>query len=406
MTDRTSMSMIRASASLDAHETMGDLAFPSSRSEQTSARPGDDMNHLDTRTPSQGSHAVPGQLGEVNYPAGGLPPPMGLSTGIKGFTGITFQASLRNIQPHHQLDGVQHSGNALGGVSLNPNNVTNQDVLGGAGDASDSARRPPNIALATQGDSMAKEYRPPVGLTMPVLRPLGALGGGGILGKQQGCGADSPSGDAVQSQEARSKDDSAMAHLKAVRTRCALSTVPASVALQTFKKFSKDSKLGPNEFRGGYQETLKKCRMEPAPEYILNEVFALFDKDHNGVVDMMELCCGIALFCQGSEEEKIHAIFDCFDENGDGFISNDELWTFLTAVYKIVLTPTVVSAMKGMGVDVDSPEDLASVTVLECFKQSDTNKAGKLNVEEFKSWFYAPKSDPAFMYNIGKILHS
>merc|ERR1711924_341187 len=104
--------------------------------------------------------------------------------------------------------------------------------------------------------------------------------------------------------------------------------------------------------------------------------------------------CGVSLLSTGSEEDKIHAVFDVFDENGDGVISMDEMYKFLTSVFKVVLTPNVMGVMNTMGVQVESPEDLASVTALECFKTADLNHDGKLSVSEFKSWFYAPRHDP------------
>merc|ERR1712060_523899 len=109
--------------------------------------------------------------------------------------------------------------------------------------------------------------------------------------------------------------------------------------------------------------------------------------------------CGISLLCAGSEDDKIHAVFNVFDENGDGFISMDEMFKFLTSVFKVVLTPSVMGVIHSMGVTVDSPEDLASVTALECFKTADLNHDGKLSVAEFKSFFYSLRNDPSFLFS-------
>merc|ERR1712138_599 len=101
------------------------------------------------------------------------------------------------------------------------------------------------------------------------------------------------------------------------------------------------------------------------------------------------------------EESVQNAVFDLFDrdDNGVGFISRDEMFKFLTSVFKVVLTPNVMGVMSSMGVTVESAEDLASVTALECFKSADLNQDGKLSISEFKSWFYAPKNDPSFLFS-------
>jgi len=68
-------------------------------------------------------------------------------------------------------------------------------------------------------------------------------------------------------------------------------------------------------------------------------------------------------------------------------------------VFKVFVTPNVMGVMNSMGVTVDSAEDLASVTALECFKTADLNQDGKLSVTEFKNWFYAPRHDPSFLFS-------
>merc|ERR1712176_1589911 len=118
-----------------------------------------------------------------------------------------------------------------------------------------------------------------------------------------------------------------------------------------------------------------------------------------GIVDMMEVICGVSLLCSGAEDDKIHAVFNVFDENGDGVITMDEMFKFLTSVFKVVLTPNVMAVMNSMGVTVESAEDLASVTALECFKTADLNHDGRLSVSEFKTWFYAPKDNSSLLFS-------
>mmetsp|Transcript_34624 Transcript_34624/g.80859 ORF Transcript_34624/g.80859 Transcript_34624/m.80859 type:complete len:422 (-) Transcript_34624:52-1317(-) len=199
--------------------------------------------------------------------------------------------------------------------------------------------------------------------------------------------------------EQKHQDDPKLTNLRELRKTSGLKEIPVGVGLKGLKAYADDGKLSREAFLKGYEELLTSQGAEVPSVDVRNAVFDLFDRDDNNIVDMMELICGISLLCAGSEEEKIHAIFEIFDENGDNYISMDEMYKFLTSVFNVVLTPQVMGVMNSMGVRVDSAEDLASVTALECFKQADLNHDGKLSVEEFKSWFYAPRNDPSFLFS-------
>jgi len=199
--------------------------------------------------------------------------------------------------------------------------------------------------------------------------------------------------------EVKHEKDEQLQSLKELRKTSGLKLVPVDVGLQAFKKAAADSQLSREQFLAAYAALMEATQVEMPNDEVKNAVFDLFDRDDNGIVDMMELICGISLLCQGSEDDKIHAVFNVFDENGDGYISMDEMYKFLTSVFKVVLTPVVIGAMNSMGVNVESAEDLASVTSLECFKTADLNMDGKLSVAEFKEWFYAPRNDPSFLFS-------
>jgi len=199
--------------------------------------------------------------------------------------------------------------------------------------------------------------------------------------------------------EVKHEKDEQLQNLKELRKTSSLKLVPVATGLQKFKQAAADSQLTRQQFLAAYASLMQENQLEMPSDEVKNAVFDLFDRDDNGIVDMMELICGISLLCQGSEDDKIHAVFNVFDENGDGFISMDEMYKFLTSVFKVVLTPVVIGAMNSMGVNVESAEDLASVTSLECFKTADLNHDGKLSVAEFKEWFYAPRNDPSFLFS-------
>jgi len=218
-------------------------------------------------------------------------------------------------------------------------------------------------------------------------------------GQSTGLNVYSQSANTQSAYEVKHQDDPQLQNLKELRKSCGLKNVPVNDCLQVLKGAAIDGKLTLDQFMVAYVQVLQQFQVEAPSVEVCNAVFDLFDRDDNGVVDMMELICGASLLCTGTEEEKIHAVFNVFDENGDGVISMDEMFKFLTSVFKVVLTPNVMAVMNTMGVTVESPEDLASVTALECFKTADLNHDGRLSVTEFKNWFFAPRNDPSFLFS-------
>ena len=100
--------------------------------------------------------------------------------------------------------------------------------------------------------------------------------------------------------------------------------------------------------------------------------------------------------CAGTEAEKLHATFKLVDKNGDGFISMDEMVKFLSAIFRVVLSPGLTASMRSLGVEVDGALDLAAATALECFKVADLNADGRISFPEFRKWFEAPRRLPTF----------
>jgi Ca2+-binding EF-hand superfamily protein len=211
---------------------------------------------------------------------------------------------------------------------------------------------------------------------------------------------------AQRGYEKRHATDPKLNNLKNVRAACGLQNIPVEAGLLAFKAAAENSALGKDVFDKAYVDVLTAHGIEVPSEEVSAAVFDLFDRDGNGVVDMMELVCGISLLCKGTEDDKIAAVFKAFDENGDGFVSKEEMNTFLLSVFRVVLTPAVAGIMRAQGVEVDSPEDLAAVTTDECFKTADLNHDEKLSIDEFRKWFYEPSTDPSLVFSpIKNIFH-
>jgi len=210
----------------------------------------------------------------------------------------------------------------------------------------------------------------------------------------------------AKAYEAKHITDSKLNNLKEVRAASGLQYIPVGTGLITIKQAAQGDKFEKAAFTAAYVQLLEAHSIDAPSQDVCNAVFELFDRDSNGIVDMMELVCGMSLLCQGTEQEKIEAVFSAFDVDGDKFVSMDEMNKFLLSVFRVVLTPAVIGIMRAQGVEVDSPEDLAWVTTQECFKDADKNHDKKLSLEEFSRWFNEPSTDPSLVFSpIKNIFH-
>jgi len=211
---------------------------------------------------------------------------------------------------------------------------------------------------------------------------------------------------AQRAYEAKHVTDAKLNNLKEVRAASGLQYIPVGVGLLTIKSAAINDRLEKDTFTNAYVQLLEQHQIDAPSQDVCNAVFDLFDRDGNGVVDMMELVCGMSLLCQGTEQEKIEAVFRAFDEDGDQFVSMEEMNKFLLSVFRVVLTPAVIGIMRAQGVEVESPEDLAWVTTQECFKDADKNHDKKLSLDEFSKWFNEPSTDPSLVFSpIKNIFH-
>jgi len=202
-----------------------------------------------------------------------------------------------------------------------------------------------------------------------------------------------------QGSDASVNGDPQLELVKELCYQSGLRSVPVAEGLSKLMEVAGADQLSKVEFLSCYDSLLQARGIQVPPPDVQEKVFSIFDRDGNGVVDLMELISGMSLLCGGSDDEKIEAVFNAFDEDQDGFISLNEMFKFMTSVFRVGLTPQLLSAINSMGATVASPEELASVTALQCFREVDLNKDGKLSVDEFKAWFFAPDHDPAMLFS-------
>eukprot|EP00744_Colponema_vietnamica_P002207 GILI01003516.1.p1 GENE.GILI01003516.1~~GILI01003516.1.p1 ORF type:complete len:188 (-),score=32.89 GILI01003516.1:209-718(-) len=106
---------------------------------------------------------------------------------------------------------------------------------------------------------------------------------------------------------------------------------------------------------------------ELAQNPLVQRVISVFDRNHDGKVSFVEFVQGLSLLSShGKSEEKLRFAFSIYDVNGDGFISNGDLFS-------------VMKMMVGSNLSEVQLQQLVDRTIL----YADADGDGKLCFEEF-----------------------
>lgn len=106
---------------------------------------------------------------------------------------------------------------------------------------------------------------------------------------------------------------------------------------------------------------------ELANNPLLERVFAIFDKNKDEEIEFKEFISALSTFSEkGNKEGKLRFAFQIYDIDGDGFISNGELFQVLKMMVGSNLTDVQL-------------QQIVDKTILE----ADLDKDGKISFEEF-----------------------
>jgi serine/threonine-protein phosphatase 2B regulatory subunit len=129
---------------------------------------------------------------------------------------------------------------------------------------------------------------------------------------------------------------------------------------QRFRRLDKDGSgmLEPNEFFD-----IPELAQNP----LVQRVISVFDKNKDGNISFYEFVTGISKLTEaGSEEDKMRFLFSIYDIEGDGFISNGELFKVLKMMVGNNLTDVQL-------------QQLVDRTII----RADEDYDGKISYEEF-----------------------
>lgn len=181
-----------------------------------------------------------------------------------------------------------------------------------------------------------------------------------------------------------------------------------------FKNFAERSK-------GATVDKATFLRVFPLPGILGERLFTLFDIDKSGVIDYEEFVVGLAMFCRGTQKERLQVMFSMYDLAGDNAIHKQELAILLRHMPEETLranvrrrkrsgsvgngvddASTVTTAVKdisststggvrgqgdaGVAEDETNAEVDVNSMVEQAFDECDLNHDGKLSFDQFNLW--------------------
>lgn len=149
---------------------------------------------------------------------------------------------------------------------------------------------------------------------------------------------------------------------------------------QWYKGFLKDC---PNGLltEQGFLRIYKQFFPQGDPSKFASLVFRVFDENKDGAIEFEEFIRALSVTSRGSLEEKLVWAFKLYDVDNDGYITRDEMYSIVDAIYQMLGTQTKL----------EDEDDNPRQRVDRIFDQLDKNHDNKLSLDEFKE---GSKHDP------------
>lgn len=149
---------------------------------------------------------------------------------------------------------------------------------------------------------------------------------------------------------------------------------------QWYKGFLKDCPNG-QLTEQGFLRIYKQFFPQGDPSKFASLVFRVFDENKDGAIEFEEFIRALSVTSRGSLEEKLVWAFKLYDVDNDGYITREEMYSIVDAIYQ----------MLGNQAKVEDSEDDPKKRVDRIFEQLDKNHDNQLSLEEFKE---GSKHDP------------
>lgn len=149
---------------------------------------------------------------------------------------------------------------------------------------------------------------------------------------------------------------------------------------QWYKGFLKDCPNG-QLTEQGFLRIYKQFFPRGDPSKFASLVFRVFDENKDGSIEFEEFIRALSVTSRGSLDERLVWAFKLYDVDNDGFITRDEMYNIVDAIYQMLGNQTKEAEQE------ESPRE----RVDKIFDQLDKNHDNRLTLEEFRE---GSKQDP------------
>ncbi|XP_067134097.1 frequenin-2-like isoform X1 [Centruroides vittatus] len=140
---------------------------------------------------------------------------------------------------------------------------------------------------------------------------------------------------------------------------------------QWYKGFRKDCPDGLLTEQG-FLRIYKLFFPQGDPSKFTSLVFKVFDENQDGAIEFEEFIRALSVTSRGNVDEKLHWAFKLYDLDNDGYITREEMYNIVDAIYQMLGNQSAEQ-------DDDCPQE----RVDKIFEQLDSNQDNKISLEEF-----------------------
>nr|CAD7195986.1 unnamed protein product [Timema douglasi] len=87
----------------------------------------------------------------------------------------------------------------------------------------------------------------------------------------------------------------------------------------------------------GFIKIYKQFFPQGDPSKFASLVFRVFDENNDGSIEFEEFIRALSITSRGNLDEKLHWAFRLYDVDNDGFITRDEMYNIVDAIYQMVV---------------------------------------------------------------------